>query len=121
MLVLGEGDTKQIQVVASPDGSSQFSFHLYSRSSLGDQATTRWNPHMTARIRPASDGDSGRTIELARETDRRRSDAVCGDPSRRVLRGSEVRGFQYGPSFRGIGRLWRRDGEALARSGAGRD
>ncbi len=84
--------------------SESLTFHVQAR-----ERSSAWQLHVSGRVMPG-DGVTPETIEpesLAPRFAEALDSEAC---YRRFLRS----GIEYGPSFRGIRRLWTQDGEALA-------
>ena len=102
-LVLTE-EGRRLQVTLAPEPAGGAGFQVFSRSGDG----RRWTLHAAGRIVPADSGDG--SAEGPEEIKRRCGRELAGDEFYELLR---ARGFQYGPAFRGVARLWRGAGEAL--------
>ncbi|MGH7311990.1 MAG: type I polyketide synthase, partial [Candidatus Rokuibacteriota bacterium] len=112
-LFLSENEPKTVQlVVAAQMGGATFQLLSRDTSSIGAQAT--WTRHGAGAIRfgdavaPASAGAS----ESPATIQGRCPESVAGPDLYQAVR---ARGLHYGPSFQGLERLWRRDGEAIGR------
>ena len=80
-------------------------------ASLEDEATSRWRVHARATARRRSPaGAPAATADLG-ALKGRCPDTIAGADYYTMLAG---RGLDFGPCFRGIARLWRGEGEALA-------
>ena len=109
-LILPEEEERLLQVVLSPQGDGAVAFKTFS-TTAGEDGRDDWHLHALGSLRP----DHGRAAPPAAEdlaAWRRR----C---RQEVDVSSYYQGFasygtvQYGPTFRGIRRLWRHRGEAL--------
>ena len=102
-LLAGEGKTVQVVV---RDGAVE----IQSRGEEGE-----WTVHLAARLDPGSSGESGPESPIPPGTAERAAllgDGTSGDLFyERLLEA----GFELGPAARWIARLWRTDGESIAR------
>ncbi|HEX8650761.1 MAG TPA: amino acid adenylation domain-containing protein [Pyrinomonadaceae bacterium] len=111
-LVLSEADAQTVQFVLSPEALGETSFQIFSLNSAMEQKKASWVLHATGNIKlsfaePATGAakpDSPESIQA------RCREEVSPEAHYQALR---KRGLNYGPTFQGIRRLWRRDGEAL--------
>lgn len=108
-LVVPEAEeTPRLQIGLEP-AQSRFTIS----SAVGTEAGT-WSTHCTGKLRACPDEGARGRIALARVR------ARCAErvsPQELYRKFREV-GLEFGPAFRGVGRLWRRDGEALGRVSA---
>ena len=99
-----------VQVLATPHEPSGASIVIASLASEDAEAST-WRRHATARV-------LARTAEVpplaAVPVDTIRARCSEDWTGERLYARLAGQGIELGPSFRGISRLWRRDGEALA-------
>ena len=105
-LVVPEGeDVPRLQISLEPQ-DSRFTIS----SSLGAEGG-HWTAHCVGRLRPDSDAEPAERLTLARVR------ARCGQrvSPQECYRRFRDAGLEFGPAFRGIETLWRRDGEALGR------
>ncbi len=79
-------------------------FHVHAQAG----ANRPWTAHCTGKIRP-SEAAVPETVSFS-TIQARCSEERSGSSTYDLF---QQRGFRYGESFRGISRLWRRDGEAL--------
>ncbi|MET0151686.1 MAG: beta-ketoacyl synthase N-terminal-like domain-containing protein, partial [Candidatus Binatia bacterium] len=104
-LILPEGDTPaRLQTVFQLEDSS------FTMSSSAATATA-WTTHCTGKLRAWANPPPAEPAELARLRARCTEQVAPSDFYRRLR---DV-GLDFGPAFRGIEGVWRRDGEALAR------
>nr|WCO03998.1 AjuE [Cystobacter sp.] len=103
-LALPEGSVR-LQVSVSRDADDVASFSVHSR---GQADGSPWILHAEGSLRR---GRSAEVVELIDSIVTRCAEVPVG-AHYEALR---ARGLEYGPSFQGITRLWRREGEALAR------
>jgi len=107
---LPEGRSRVVQVALRPDGPGR-RFELYSRPDLppDEQRSPQWTRHATARLTPLAEPRVPESADPA-ELRRRCAEEVS-------LSGFYERmqrfGLDYGPSFRGLRRLWRGQREVL--------
>jgi acyl transferase domain-containing protein/acyl carrier protein len=113
-LLLAADAEPTVQVTASvqPDGGALV--HVYTRAADGAGraiSTRAWTRHATALVRRASG-----PAALVSEPDLAAARARCTEPvsGEEFYRALGERGNQWGPSFQGIVRLWRTDGEAVS-------
>ena len=99
-----------VQVLATPDDPSGASVVIASLASEDTDAST-WRRHVTARVLARTAEAPPLAAEPADTIRARCSEDWMGERLYARLAGQ---GIELGPSFRGISRLWRRDGEALA-------
>ncbi|MET0650562.1 MAG: type I polyketide synthase [Pyrinomonadaceae bacterium] len=107
---LGEGEARRLQLVVSNEPGGAFAFRLFGRRD-DDPPRTPWTLHVRGML--AARGDAGHTAPVSTEE----VFARCGEvvPGEEFYRSMSRRGLEYGPSFRGVHQVWRRDGEAIAR------
>ena len=102
-LFLPAGDNVCLSTSYDPES---LTFHIHARER---ERASAWQLHASGRIMPG-DAASPEVVEpeaLARRFAEALDSGAC---YRRFLRS----GIEYGPSFRGIRRLWTKDGESLA-------
>jgi acyl transferase domain-containing protein/aryl carrier-like protein/ubiquinone/menaquinone biosynthesis C-methylase UbiE len=100
-----DGEAPMLQTTFSPDDST---FAIYSRLKKSDQ---QWTLHARGKVRAE---------QLAKSTERvnvERIQARCPEQVGNELCYEKYReiGLHFGPSFQGVERLWRTDGESLGR------
>ncbi|TMQ10166.1 MAG: acyltransferase domain-containing protein [Deltaproteobacteria bacterium] len=101
-------ETRVVKLVITPETTSGGAFEIASRA--GDDPHGAWTVHVVGRVervqgpRPACD------LDHVREVRARCSELVTDAALHRAL---DAQGMHFGPRFRGLERLWRRDGEAL--------
>ncbi len=108
--ILPEDGAKQLQLVLEPEGKSAASFRLFSRSDTPADGTAVWKLHVTGRVgrEPVSSHDGPRV-----SVDEARKQCAEEIPIERFYDTSRKIGFEWGPAFRGVRRLWRGDDAAL--------
>jgi acyl transferase domain-containing protein/acyl carrier protein len=108
-LVIPETGTRAVQFILDMHADGAASFRIFSRNSAPEEAT--WTLHAAGRLT--------RSQAAPPATDRFDANAVRARCSE-MLDGAGYYdrlldlGLEFGPDFRGISRLWRSDGEALA-------
>jgi amino acid adenylation domain-containing protein/thioester reductase-like protein len=100
--------TRVVQLVITPDAASGGAFEIASRA--GDDPVGAWTIHVVGRVERVPDLRPAADLDRVREVRARCSELVTDDALHRAL---DAQGLQFGPRFRGLERLWRRDGEAL--------
>lgn len=112
-LFLPRDGTRTSQVVLTLDGERAASFRVLSRPA-DTGADEPWTLHALGHV--ACDDEAGESScvdDAERVTVQRRcTEELSGEDYFAELAG---RGFEYGPAFRGLRRLWRRQGESLGR------
>jgi len=106
-----EGRARVVQVVLRPDGPAR-RFELHSRLELppDNDGPPQWTRHATARLVPLERAPASASIDLAELRRRCREEMSLSGFYERM----QEFGLSYGPTFRGLRRLWRGEGEALA-------
>jgi len=100
-----DGETRTVQVVLTPAAAGSMTAQVWS---LAAEAA-RWTLHVECRVRP--DGEAAPAVASLDETRRRCTETLPGPEFYTLLDG---RGLELGPAFRGVRRVDRIDGEALA-------
>ncbi|MDP9360665.1 MAG: SDR family NAD(P)-dependent oxidoreductase [Acidobacteriota bacterium] len=103
--VLADGETHLMQTVVYPDTQR---FRIFS--ALSDSVDSAWVDRGTGRVLPAREPQPQR-VTIASLKSRLAERIEPGDYYEHFREG----GLEYGPRFRAITELWRKDGEALAR------
>ncbi len=108
-LAMPAGKDQTVQVTLTPAMEEHTAVRIFSLTQ-----EDRWQLHATGRLRldPADEQELATARFSRQEIQSRCSQAVDVDAYYRKL---AERGLDYGPGFRGIAELWRRDGEALSR------
>ncbi len=101
-----------VQLITVEEGSDQFGFRFQSAAD-GAAAMPAWTLHArgTVRLSPADAPPGADTPDDIRA----RSSAHI--PGAMHYQSMAAQGLYYGPTYRGVQEIWRRDGEALARLG----
>jgi len=109
-LQLPEGGSRVVQVVLRPDGTGR-RFELYSRPDLSpdEDGPPQWTRHATARLTPLAAPQTPAPADPG-ELRRRCPEEV---PLSGFYERMQRFGLDYGPSFRGLRRLWRGQREVL--------
>ncbi len=110
-LFLPEEGAQKVQLAFLPkrDGSNEFRFYSFQPDAGKGQST--WTLHADGHIRTAKAGgeqNTGRTPGTIRSEC---PETIPGDV---LYREMDERGLNYGPAFRGVVEIRRRDGEAIA-------
>ncbi len=103
-LLLPPAEERTVQVVLAEEGEG-VALRFFAREESG-----AWTLHATAAVvRKAGTAPPARDPEALR--------AGCGEElaGERHYQAARLRGLEYGPAFQGVDRLWRGEGEALAR------
>jgi len=108
--ILPEDGAKRLQLVLESDGKTTASFRLFSCSYTPTAGTDVWKLHVTGRVRlePVSSDDGPRV-----SVDEIRQQCTEEIPIEQFYDTSRTIGFEWGPAFRGVKRLWRGDDAAL--------
>jgi len=110
-LFLPESEVRTIQVMLSEITPGEEQFRLYSRTVSTDRSREQWTIHATGKIQQDSSAASFAVVGPAPdEIQIRCLEQISG---RNFYFKLHDWGFQYGPAFRVIEWLWRRNGEAL--------
>jgi acyl transferase domain-containing protein/aryl carrier-like protein len=97
------GESPQMQTTFNPELSS---FAMYAKSSGSEQ---NWTLHASGRIRTEQARPASRTVDIE-QLKREHSEITVKETSYRLF---AERGLNFGPSFQGIEKVWRNDGESL--------
>jgi acyl transferase domain-containing protein/acyl-CoA synthetase (AMP-forming)/AMP-acid ligase II/thioesterase domain-containing protein/acyl carrier protein len=103
-LILPEEEPRRVQVVLSRDGDEAASFRIFGRPAAGRSG---WTLHASGSIQEGVAQPV--TVDLDAIRQRCTEELAAADYYPQLA----LRGLDYGPAFRGVGRLWRRPGEAL--------
>ncbi|MFS8068603.1 MAG: type I polyketide synthase, partial [Byssovorax sp.] len=117
-LVFSAGEARRIQVVvserspAATEPRASASFQLFSRQDGETPAAEAWTLHARGTIR-LHVGCAERVAGEAPEVIQKRATIeIAGEAYYQAL---TARGFDYGPSFQGVRRVWRGQDEAMSR------
>jgi phthiocerol/phenolphthiocerol synthesis type-I polyketide synthase C len=109
LLLPEAGAPPRLQVAVVPDPAGGHTFSILSRT--GDEPS--WVLHATGRVRAAGEPDAASGPEVA-EVSAAAGRCIHEVPGSAFYRSHDERGNGWGPAFRGVERVWRRPGEALA-------
>jgi acyl transferase domain-containing protein len=114
-LFVSEDEAQLLQLVLSPIGNGEVTFHLYSEPNeiieRGHEPNPVWALHVTGNISHQRSPDD---VGDRRELDEIRGRCMESIPGADFYAFMAEYGNQWGPCFRGIERIWRGRGEALA-------
>jgi len=108
-LILTEAAGRILQTVLTPGGPGEYGFQIFSRNE-GDGEDENWSLHVEGRVRKifrAAHNSGGAALDELKE---RCTRAIPVEAYYKFLLD---RGFEYGPAFRGIAKLWRGPADAL--------
>jgi acyl transferase domain-containing protein/acyl-CoA synthetase (AMP-forming)/AMP-acid ligase II/acetylornithine/succinyldiaminopimelate/putrescine aminotransferase/predicted amino acid dehydrogenase/acyl carrier protein len=109
MLALDSDEPKTVEVLCGPSGKDINSLNVFSRTN-GRHESPGWTLHASCAI----EIEKSTRTEVARDgveaVRARCTEEIAGSTLYTELARS---GLEYGPSFRGVERVWRRNGEAL--------
>jgi acyl carrier protein len=109
MMLLPAGQARTVQLVLTPDGAGGAAFAVSSLPD-GAAATADWPRHARGHTGPAK--PLLRASAPLSDLRFRLREPLAAEPLYDRLR---ARGLHYGPAFRGVEQVWRRDREALGR------
>ncbi|HTN85588.1 MAG TPA: type I polyketide synthase, partial [Sorangium sp.] len=115
IMALPDGEPLEVQTAIAPDEARGFRFSIHSRAAAHGPAASgaRFTLHAEGFLRAAPDPAGAAADAFPLEEARARCAArVEADAHYEVM---QQRGVAFGPSFRALKELWRRDGEAIAR------
>src|SRR5215204_2151287 len=110
-LFVPEDSEREVQLVLSPRMVGDASFQLYSPPA-GATDGEPWTLHAGGTVRPNTAASEATEHESPEGVRTRCEEEV---PAKELYEAMEKHGLQYGPSFRGVERIWRRNGEAIGR------
>jgi len=105
-LVVVDGEERAVQVVLTPDGDEATAVEVWALE--GGEGKPAWRRHATGRVR-SDRGSASAPVALDRVRARLGEEFSAEAFYARV----DGRALELGPSFRGVARAWRIDGEAL--------
>jgi acyl transferase domain-containing protein/acyl carrier protein len=115
-LILNESESRTIQLILSTANAGETSFQLFSRKEdEQEEQEVSWNLHAEGRVHGIGLHQDTRAHDVGSSLKEIQSRLKEEEPVADFYRRLRERGFDCGPSFRGIERLWRREGEALGR------
>jgi acyl transferase domain-containing protein/SAM-dependent methyltransferase/acyl carrier protein len=110
-LVLPEEGELTAQLIAAPCGDGALSFEIFSCEERTAGSEPVWTLHGTGRLAP-SDAAVTANLTVLDEVRKRCAEQTSSAAYYEKLRALNI---AFGPRFRGIREIWRRDGEALGR------
>jgi acyl transferase domain-containing protein/acyl-CoA synthetase (AMP-forming)/AMP-acid ligase II/acetylornithine/succinyldiaminopimelate/putrescine aminotransferase/acyl carrier protein len=110
MLLWREQESQKVQVVLFPEAEGGSVFQIYSQPSAAEQSGAAWVLHATGQVKYKRQAPQSPAQESVEEILRRCAQQFAGE---QLYFEFDERGLQYGPSFRMVERVWRRDGEAI--------
>jgi len=116
-LALLGGGTRMAELLLDTNATGGGSFKVSSFiPTPGISGAEVWTVHATGRVRLSDSAGKGTLpLEDLEEVRKRATELRLGDVHYHDM---EQRGLQYGPTFRGLQEIWRRDGEAVGRIAA---
>jgi myxalamid-type polyketide synthase MxaE and MxaD len=118
-MILADDEVRRMQLVLDPSVPGSSTFHVYSKSTSSelsggasaDPDRDTWTEHASSRAVISSQGPARQRVSLE-DLRASFSEELSADDHYREM---ESRQFTFGPAFRAIRRLWRRDVESLSR------
>ena len=117
-LDLAAEGARRVQLVMTEDGDGHLSFAIQSAAALaqGDAAKSTFTVYARGKVRALSPADmadraAGAPVGTPGELRARCPEEIAGEVHQRTM---QAQGLFYGPTYQGVRRMWRRDGEALA-------
>ena len=112
MLVLRDGERREVQLALMPDGDDGASFQIASLST--DQAPEQaiWTQHSSGVLRRDAVAGTAASPVVPEEARARCAGTMSGAEFYTAMR---TFGFDYGPAFQRVERVWARPDEAIAR------
>lgn len=104
-LIVGDQETRTLQMIATPDGDEAYSLQIFSRN----EKENEWKTHATARIVPGRPAPKAMSVNEI--LSRCPSEISAQAHQQRLIE----RGMAFGPSLLGVESIRRRDGEAIGR------
>ena len=111
-MVLTEDHELTVQLILQPEVGGAASFQILSLAEGGEGKEGSWVLHTTGKVRAGENGAPLPQHASPEVVQTRCQEEVAGEDFYQRIKEA---GLQFGPSCRGIEKLWRRDGEALAR------
>jgi myxalamid-type polyketide synthase MxaB len=112
-LLLAEEKASPIQLILTPEDAETATFQLFSRETqeAEDQSSTPvWKLHVTGKIRKET-ADQAKLETSSLEAIQQRCSEKLSVAT--FYQNFDALGMHYGPTFRGVEQLWRRDDEIL--------
>jgi acyl transferase domain-containing protein len=110
-LLLPEGSVQQVQLVLAAEMAETASFQFSSRLLQSTDAKGAWTVNATGTVRLGKGDATAAAVSV--EAIQKRCDEVISSGT--YYDALSHQGLEYGPSFRAVEQVWRRDGEALGR------
>jgi myxalamid-type polyketide synthase MxaC len=110
-LVLPEAGELTVQLIAAPCGDGALSFEIFSCEERTAGSRPVWTLHATGRLTPSGAAVTANLTPLD-EVRKRLTEQISSAAYYEDLRALNI---AFGPCFRGIREIWRRNGEALGR------
>lgn len=101
--ILPEHGSKRLQLVLEPEGKNAATFQLFSHSNTRSDGTAIWKLHVTGRVRQIK--AQGHAPNVSVDGIQRLFAEEL--PIQQFYAESRKIGFEWGPTFRGVERLWR--------------
>ena len=108
-LVLSDKEERIVQLVLVPDTAAQCTFQIFSLATDNEASASSAILHATGRIRVEERGAERPGVDL----DALRTEITEEVSVEHFYRELRERGFDFGPSFQAIDKLWRNDRQAL--------
>ena len=108
-LILPEQEERIVQLVLTPDTSGQCSFQIFSLGVNEETPESSSTLHASGRIRVEDRIPEPARVDLSAL----RAQITEEVSVERFYRELRERGFDFGPSFQAVDKLWRNDGQAL--------
>jgi acyl transferase domain-containing protein/acyl carrier protein len=113
-MILSEGRPRTVQTILTPTGADTFSFSICSVATEDEENTEAWKQHAEGTIRRPAEETVPPEVSAQEQAQwpARCQDEVATATCYEKLRSS---GVEYGPTFRAVTSIHRRDGEVLGR------
>jgi acyl transferase domain-containing protein/acyl carrier protein len=108
-LILPEDEERVVQLVLTPEENRQCSFQIFSLGVNGETSEPSSTLHASGRIQVEDRIPEPPRVDLSAL----RAQIAEEVPVERFYRELRERGFDFGPSFQAVDKLWRNNGEAL--------
>lgn len=114
-LIIEEDEPLKLQLVLSPAANGgEASFQIYSQPSRAESRLSSWTLHASGKMRhlPFDNASHPPDVISLERLQAHCTQPISADEHYAAMRARQLR---YGPGFRVIERLWRREGETLSR------
>jgi acyl transferase domain-containing protein/acyl carrier protein len=111
-LAVPEDEAVEVQLIFSRPSDSEVDFEIFSRQKSSASKDGTWRLHVSGKIGRAEPPAQRRPAAPLSGLKKAAAEYLDGQVYYDAL---GRHGLQFGPSFRGIGELWRAEGQALAR------